>query len=149
MKPRRQVLLGIAALAAAGCGAFADSVAPGAGDSLVPRDDIRLATNILLRSDSSRIAALEEKGSRAATPAPPAGTVVMSPYVLREPNDRDVAMPRYETPTMRFLRDGTLYSHVGQKFSSRLFLQLAQAEQHIGGNVPPSNAIRLAFVLAW
>jgi hypothetical protein len=148
MKSWYQVLLGIAALAAAAGGAFAESAALAAPDPFVPHDDMRLATRLLLRSDSSRIAALEQN-RRIAPPTPPAGTVVMSPYILREPSDRDVAMPRYETPAMRFLRDGTLYTYVGPKFSSRAFLRLYQEEQHIGGNVAPATAIQLAFVLAW
>jgi hypothetical protein len=149
MKPRRQVLLGIAAFAAAGCGAFGDTAAPGSGDPLLPHDDIRLATNLLLRSDSSRIAALEQKQSKGAATSAPAGTVVMSPYILREPSDRDVAMPRYETPAMRFLRDGTLYSHIGPRYSTRAFLRFYRTEDRIGGNVPPVNGVQLAFVLAW
>jgi hypothetical protein len=149
MKSRRNVLLGIAALAATGCGAFADTAPAGAADPFVPHDDIRLATNLLLRSDSSRLAALERKQGAEPDTSPPAGTVVMSPYILREPSDHDVALPRYETPAMRFLRDGTLYSHIGPRYSTRAFLRFYRTEDRIGGNVPPVNGLQLAFVLAW
>jgi hypothetical protein len=151
MKTRSQVMLGIAALAAAGGSVFADAGTP--NDPRAPieaHDDIRQATNTLLRPDSARMAERQKRQQQAPiASAPTPGTVVMSPYVLREPEERDVLLPRYETPAMRFLKEGTLYSHMGQKYSTRLLVRPYTKAEHTGGTDAPANGIQLAFTLAW
>jgi hypothetical protein len=149
MSTRCQALLALAALAAA---AHALAGADPDWDEFAygPRDDVRSATRMLLRSESQKIAVQKkaEESTYGAMPAAPA-TVVMSAYVLREPKDRDVAMPRYETPTMRLLRDGTLYSHIGRKYSTQVLLRFYQSKAPPIGNLPPNKGIQLAFSLAW
>jgi hypothetical protein len=149
MTTRSQALLAFAALAAA-AHAFAGTEPDWDDFAYGPHDDVRSATSMLLRSDSQRIAVRKkaEESTYVAMPAAP-GTVVMSAYVLREPKDRDVAMPKYETPTMRFLRDGTLYSHIGRKYSTQVLLRFYQSKAPPIGNLPPNKGIQLAFSLAW
>jgi hypothetical protein len=149
MTTRCQALLAFAALAAAGH-AFGGTDPDWDEFAYGPHDDVRSATSILLRSDSQRIAARKkaDDSTYVATAAAP-GTVVMSAYVLREPEDKDVALPKYETPTMRFLRDGTLYSRIGRKYSTQVLLRFYQSKAPPIGNLPPNKGIQLAFSLAW
>ena len=144
-----QALLAIAVLTAAGT-TFAGSDADWDEYSYGPHDDMRSAANMLLRLDSQHIAVRNkaEESSYVALPAAP-GTVVMSAYVLTEPKDKDVAMPKYETPAMRFLRDGTLYSHIGRKYSTQVLLRFYQSAAPVISNVPPNKGIQLALSLAW
>jgi hypothetical protein len=149
MTTRCQALLAVAAIAAAGP-AFAGSDANGDAVAHGHHDDIRSEIRALLQSDSTRIATRQQaKESSLVSEVPVPGTVVMSAYVLREPKDRDVAMPRYETPTMKFLRDGTIYTHIGRKYSTQVLLRFYQSQAPPIGNLPPARGIQLSLTLAW
>ncbi|HZZ20052.1 MAG TPA: hypothetical protein VFE25_11810 [Opitutaceae bacterium] len=149
MTTRCQALLAASALLAGGT-ALGASVPDWDETAYGPHEDMRSAASVLLRSDSARIATrhkAQEASYVAEAPSP--GTVVMSAYVLREPKDKDVAMPRYETPAMRFLRDGTLYSHFGRKYSTQVLLKFYQSKAPPIGNLPPTSGIQLSVTLAW
>ena len=103
-----------------------------------PDSEIRQELTYLLRADAQ---ALQSSQSQPASSylTPAANAVMMSPYIVRESKNPDLPTPHYEPPIERFMRAGTIYTHVGKKVTSTLYFNIG------GSDVPHSGAAPQSF----
>jgi len=67
---------------------------------------------------------------------------LMAPFLVQKKQVPVQEAPAYELPLQRFLRNGTIYQHVGEKTTTEIFLEWSADK---AGNAKPSVEVRLLW----
>jgi len=74
-------------------------------------------------------------------PAEPDMTL-MAPFLVQKKQVPVQEAPAYELPLQRFMRNGTIYQHVGEKTTTEIFLEWSADK---AGNAKPSVEVKLSW----
>jgi hypothetical protein len=150
MVPFRYLLTGVAVLAAAMAPQRGYAAESQKEDDAVRHDDIRAEICKLLAADTAKVAAVASPSVNVAAGNPPAaGTVVMSPYIVREAKVQDIADSVYSPPILQLIENGTLLHTVGKKFTTNIVLHFYTTDQMSGGNIRPKNGVEVGCFWSW
>jgi hypothetical protein len=133
----------------------AGSIAVGGTDAGLPPDpaaptDVRSELAKLVKVDLAKQEAIERASSGEAPQAKAAeGTVVMSPYIVREQADFEPVVFAPEVPVVRLLKKGILYDPVGKAHAPLIKMHFYTVEANGIGNIRPRNGVEMAAVWSW
>jgi hypothetical protein len=145
MKSQAMLMVALATGSIAVGGTEADPLPGPAAPSVVRSELSRLVKVDLAKQETvEKARAGEAPEAKAAE-----GTVVMSPYIVREQADFEPVVLAPEFPVFRVLQKGILYDPVGKAQAPLIKMHFYTVEADGIGNIRPRSGVEVAAVWAW